>query len=214
MDAALRYIALLDTLIDAYHTKIAPQLMHDPTTTVAMQCSLKVFIDDVVLHAMAPNVSDILTFMLWAQNQLTWWDQLVVVQEGSSTIPNVVVICTLGNQMPIGFCDCRNQQPPHRISCSHWVQQPNQSISYPWTKEPDTSAFISPMTAAHIQWKIISGKKHFFTPQHFNKLPYHIGKLELSTAPVLSWQLPIQSWQSGSQINSGTRSTTCLQQQS
>jgi len=50
-DAALRYIVLLDTLIDAYHTKVAPTMMHDPTRLIAIIHSLKAFIDDVVLHA-------------------------------------------------------------------------------------------------------------------------------------------------------------------
>jgi len=50
-DAALRYIVLSDTLIDAYHTKIVPQMMHDPTTLITIQHSLKAFINDVVLHA-------------------------------------------------------------------------------------------------------------------------------------------------------------------
>jgi len=38
-DAALRYIVLSDTLIDAYHTKISPQMMHDPTTLITIQRS-------------------------------------------------------------------------------------------------------------------------------------------------------------------------------
>jgi len=52
-DAALRYIILSDTLIDAYHTKIAPCLISDPTQAITIQQSLKVFINDVVLHASA-----------------------------------------------------------------------------------------------------------------------------------------------------------------
>jgi len=47
-DVALRYIVLLDTLINAYHMTVTPQMMHDPTTFLTIQCSLKAFIDDVV----------------------------------------------------------------------------------------------------------------------------------------------------------------------
>jgi len=36
-DVALRYIVLSNTLIDAYHTKVAPQMMHDPATLIEIQ---------------------------------------------------------------------------------------------------------------------------------------------------------------------------------
>jgi len=35
-DAALRYIVLSDTLIDAYHTKVTPTMMTDPTALIAV----------------------------------------------------------------------------------------------------------------------------------------------------------------------------------
>ncbi len=69
-DAALRYIVLSDTMIDAYHTKIAPTMMNDPTTLIKVICSLKAFIDDVVLHASAPADSPILDLRQQAQMQL------------------------------------------------------------------------------------------------------------------------------------------------
>ncbi len=81
-DAALRYIALSDTLIDAYHTKVAPYLMHDPTKAIAVQRSLKAFIDDVVLHAVSSPQDTFEHLQQRAQQQLQWWAQLVQVTGG------------------------------------------------------------------------------------------------------------------------------------
>jgi len=81
-DAALRYIALSDTLIDAYHTKVAPQMMQDPTTLIEVQRSLKAFIDDVVLHATSENPDDLNDLQARMQAQLKWWAQLVQVTGG------------------------------------------------------------------------------------------------------------------------------------
>jgi len=69
-DAALRYIVLSDTLIDAYHTKVAPILMQDPTATIEVFRSLKAFIDDVVLHATDVTNGPPNDLILTAQNQL------------------------------------------------------------------------------------------------------------------------------------------------
>jgi len=69
-NAALQYIVLLDTLIDAYHTKVAPTMMQDLTQTIAIICSLKAFIDDVVLHAAEPTDGPINDLMLKARHQL------------------------------------------------------------------------------------------------------------------------------------------------
>jgi len=69
-DAALQYIALSDMLIDAYHTNIAPQMMHNPTTLITIQCSLKAFINDVVLHATSLTAEDFDMLQQQAQTQL------------------------------------------------------------------------------------------------------------------------------------------------
>jgi len=77
-DAALRYIVLSDTLIDAYHAKVAPSMMHDPEKSIVIIRSLKAFIDDVVLHATShdENIDELVSN---AQNNLRWWNQLVQV---------------------------------------------------------------------------------------------------------------------------------------
>jgi len=82
-DAALRYIVLSDTLIDAYHTRVAPTMMSDPTTTLEIIRSLKAFIDDVTLHATAPNAAAIDDLLSSAQSKLRWWNQLVQVTGGA-----------------------------------------------------------------------------------------------------------------------------------
>jgi len=79
VDAALQYIVLSDTLINAYHTKIAPTQMQDPTTMITIQRSLKAFIDDIVLHASDGPAPDFRTLQLRAQAQLQWWDKLVQI---------------------------------------------------------------------------------------------------------------------------------------
>jgi len=81
-DMALWYIVLSDTMINAYHTKIAPTLMQDPTTMIKVICSLKAFIDDVVLHASDPDDSPLHDLRQKAQMQLRWWDKLVQVTGG------------------------------------------------------------------------------------------------------------------------------------
>ncbi len=82
-DAALWYIILSDTLIDAYHTKIAPTMMTDPTALIAVIRSLKAFIDNVILHASNPTDGPLQDLMQMAQTQLRWWDQLVQVTGGA-----------------------------------------------------------------------------------------------------------------------------------
>jgi len=55
-NAALRYIVLSDSLIDAYHERFQPWTMHDPTLTTKIFKSLKAFIDDVAMSAGGPTL--------------------------------------------------------------------------------------------------------------------------------------------------------------
>jgi len=57
--------------------------MTDPTTMIEVICSLKAFIDDVVLHASAPDDGPLQDLRHKAQAQLCWWDQLVQVTGGA-----------------------------------------------------------------------------------------------------------------------------------
>jgi len=95
-NAALRYIALSDTLIDAYHTKVAPQMISDPSNSLTITQSLKAFIDDVVLHATQAHTS-YLTLQQQVQSRLQWWNQIVCVTGGALNHKNVVQLPTTGN---------------------------------------------------------------------------------------------------------------------
>jgi len=81
-DVALRYIVLSNTLIDAYHSKIEPHTLYDPTHHREILRSLKAFIDDVVIHTHQPAEASMETLQLCAQEKLTWWDNLVKVTGG------------------------------------------------------------------------------------------------------------------------------------
>jgi len=50
-NAALCYIVLSEMLVDAYHLHFQPWTMHDPTLTMTLLKSIKVFIDDVAMSA-------------------------------------------------------------------------------------------------------------------------------------------------------------------
>jgi len=82
-DTALRYIVLSDTLIDTYHTKVTPAMIHDPTTMITIIQSLKAFIDDVVLHTANPAADNVQALTQQAETQIQWWDQLAKVTGGA-----------------------------------------------------------------------------------------------------------------------------------
>jgi len=75
-DAALRYIVLSDTLIDAYHSKCQLWTMNDPTITMTIFKSIKAFIDDVAMSAGGQS-TPFPVLIQRAQSQLQWWNQLV-----------------------------------------------------------------------------------------------------------------------------------------
>jgi len=81
-DAALRYIALSDVLIDAYHAHIQPSVIRDPTLTITVTKSIKAFIDDVVMSASSNEPQALLNLINKAQAQLRWWNQLIQVTGG------------------------------------------------------------------------------------------------------------------------------------
>jgi len=75
-DAALRYIVLSDTLVDAYHSHFKPWEIHDPTLTITIIKSIKAFIDDVAMSA-GDESTPFQDLIQRAQSQLQWWNQLV-----------------------------------------------------------------------------------------------------------------------------------------
>ncbi len=82
-DAALHYIVLSNTLIDVYHSKIAPSCIYNPIKLIPVLRSLKSFIDDVVLHASLGPYATYNELRDRAAEQVQWWDQLVQVTGGA-----------------------------------------------------------------------------------------------------------------------------------
>jgi len=70
-------------MIDAYHTKIAPTMMHDPTTMIEIIRSLKAFIDNVIMNMSNQDEGMLQELAHTTQTQLRWWDQLVKVTGGA-----------------------------------------------------------------------------------------------------------------------------------
>jgi len=81
-DAALRYVVLSDTLIDAYHAHIQLSIIPDPTLTLTITKSIKSFINNVAMLAYNPS-GDIDALIKQAQTQLQWWLQLIQATGGA-----------------------------------------------------------------------------------------------------------------------------------
>jgi len=81
-DAALHYIALSDSLIDAYHSYFQPRILHDPTLTMQIIKSIKAFIDDVVMLT-GDSETTFQQLVKRTQNQLQWWNGLVQSSGGA-----------------------------------------------------------------------------------------------------------------------------------
>jgi len=80
VDAALCYIVLSDSLIDAYHSQFQPHVLHNPTLTMKIIKSIKAFIDDVAMSAGAQNLS-------FPQIVAKVQNQLLVQSSGSALNP-------------------------------------------------------------------------------------------------------------------------------
>jgi len=57
-------------------------MLNDPTTLIQIQCSLKAFIDNVVLHATVLHKAPLHDLQNQAQEKICWWNQLVKVTGG------------------------------------------------------------------------------------------------------------------------------------
>ncbi len=137
-DAALRYIVLSDTLIDAYHSKIDMHLIYDPTHHIEILRSLKAFINDVVLHTHQPPDKSVEELQLCAQEKLTWWDQLVKVTGGELNPKNAMECYTRGPLTSMEFSNSTKQISRHPSYLSHSKMCSNLSRSSKTTKVPAT----------------------------------------------------------------------------
>jgi len=174
-DTAPRYIALSDTLIDAYHTKVIPTMMADPLQTIQLHHSLKAFIDDVVLHASPNPQTTYKTLLQQAQAQLRWWNQLVQVTGGSLKHKKCCAITYQWTPDRYGILILSQPDDIGTITLTDDLNlQPITNLLY--TTEHVTWGCISQATAALNQWNNTFGKRHLHTLQLFNVRQCHAGK--------------------------------------
>jgi len=125
--AALCYIVLSDTLIDTYHTKIAPRLINNPTCNLELIRSLKAFINDVVIHATSNPNKTLKDLQNRAKIQLEWWAQLVKVTGGALNPKKCCrivyqwepdkhgILCLIQPQLPTDYILIPNKNAQHPI---------------------------------------------------------------------------------------------------
>jgi len=124
-DAALRYIALSDSLIDAYHSKIQPWIIQDPTLTIVIVKSMKAFIDDVAMSVNSAT-SEIDPMIQRAQIQLQWWTQLI--QASSGALNPQKCCCALYHWTPDATGILRPSTIDPIINIAPCPQKPQQTI--------------------------------------------------------------------------------------
>jgi len=125
-DAALRYIALSDSLIDAYHSKIQQWAIKDPTVTLTVFKSMKAFIDDVAMSVGGDQLS-FETLVQQAETQLQWWTQLI--QASGGALNPTKCCCALYTWIPdaAGIL-CFDTSVTRDINIAPCPQQPQQTI--------------------------------------------------------------------------------------
>jgi len=101
-NAALRYITLLDALIDAYHSQIQPWIISNPMLTITVIKSLKAFIDDVAMSVGGSSVS-LPELATQAEEQLQWWHDLIQASSGALNPKKCCCATTHGNPINLVF---------------------------------------------------------------------------------------------------------------
>jgi len=124
-DAALRYIALSDMLIDVYHECIQPWIIPDPTLTLTVIKSLKAFIDDVAMSV--GGEASITTLTERAQAQLQWWNSLIQATGGALNPQKCVYALYTWKPDTFGILRLASMAD-EEITIAPCTQQPNQSI--------------------------------------------------------------------------------------
>jgi len=137
-DVALHYIVILDTVIDAYHSKTAPSCLHDPTKVILILHSLKAFINNVVLHTSDGPYATFNTLWDHAAEQIQWWEQLVQVTGGSLNPQKCCAIVYSWSPDKSGILHLHNTPPNMTPSQHHWIIHAFQFDLPVWTRESDT----------------------------------------------------------------------------
>jgi len=125
-DAALHYIVLSNALIVAYHTRIQPWIITDPTLTMTIVKSLKAFIDNMAMSVGGKSIP-FDNLVQTAQMQLQWWTQLL--QASGRELNPKKCCCTIYDWKPDTSGILRFSPPsPNAIAISLYPTQPNQTI--------------------------------------------------------------------------------------
>jgi len=126
-DAALRYIALLDSLIDAYHSKIQPWVIKDPTLTIVIVKSMKAFIDNVAM-SISGDASTTEQLIQRAQTQLQWWTQLIQASGGALNPQKCCCALYTWALDTSGIILRFSTDDPRNIQITPCIQQPEKHI--------------------------------------------------------------------------------------
>jgi len=118
--AALCYIVLSDTLIDAYHNQIQPWCLHVPTMTITIINSIKAFIDNTAMSA-SRQFDSFHSLTQHAEHQLQWWHQLIQASRDALNLQKCC--CAIYNWAPDKYsilCPCATKpwHVPHSPSTS------------------------------------------------------------------------------------------------
>jgi len=125
-DAALHYIVLSNALIVAYHTRIQPWIITDPTLTMTIVKSLKAFIDNMAMSVGGKSIP-FDNLVQTAQMQLQWWTQLL--QASGGELNPKKCCCIIYDWKPDTSGILRFSPPsPNAIAISLYPTQPNQTI--------------------------------------------------------------------------------------
>jgi len=183
-DAALRYILLSDTLID--HTKMVPNMMHDPLQLISIQCSLKAFIKDVVLHASSPEFDDLDELQTRAQAQIQWWVQLVKVTGRQLNPTKCCGLIYTWAPDKYGILKLQQHETPRTFCCYRMESQPSPFRSLRTILEHDIWDCTSWLTEAPAPWNNTCGRKRYCTRQHSDECQWTDGKQESCTVRAFS----------------------------
>jgi len=124
-DAALQYIVLSNTLIDAFHKRFCPWAVPEPTATIEVLKSLKAFIDDVAMSVYTDS-SSFDSLVQCTQEQVQWWNGLIRATGGALN-PNKCC-CMVYTWAPDKFGILRPNPPPPAATTIAVVDQPNSPL--------------------------------------------------------------------------------------
>jgi len=180
-----------------YYTKIAPQLIHNPTHNIAAIQSLKAFTDDVVIHATSDPNETIEDLQNRAKTQLEWWAQLVQVTGGALNPKKYCGIVYCWEPDKHGILRLIQPQLP-----TDYILIPNENGQHPIpvTKVSEGPRYLGIYITADRNTKPMEQhlwKKALLYTQAFHQTPIYRGEVGMlywsCFLPVLTCPLPA-SW--------------------